>query len=175
MKQLSIINYQFSTIMAVPYKKIMRKDPRKADAVAKFYPQLVTLGQSIDLDGIAHIMVEASSLSEGDILSVLKNFVKAMRSSLYSGQSVNIRDFGVFSLSARTVGTETEKDCTAKSIRSVRINFRPSSSVRPNLTATRAGERIEFLDIKAALENNGGSDGGGGNEGGGGDIIDPTA
>lgn len=135
---------------------------------------MVTLGQSIDLDGIAHIMVEASSLSEGDILSVLKNFVKAMRGSLYNGQSVNIRDFGVFSLSARTVGTETEKDCTTKNIRSVRINFRPSSSVRPNLTATRAGERIEFLDIKAALENNGSNNGGNDGDEGGGEIIDPT-
>ena len=28
--------------MGVPFKKIARKDPRKADAVAKFYPQLVT-------------------------------------------------------------------------------------------------------------------------------------
>lgn len=32
--------------MAVPYKKIARKDPRKTDAIEKFYPQLVTLGQS---------------------------------------------------------------------------------------------------------------------------------
>ena len=28
--------------MGVPFKKIARKDPRKADAVEKFYPQLVT-------------------------------------------------------------------------------------------------------------------------------------
>lgn len=34
----------------------------------------------------------------------------------------------------------------------VKINFRPSSSVRPNLTSTRAGDKIEFIDIKAALE-----------------------
>lgn len=32
--------------MGVPFKKIARKDPRKADAVAKFYPQLVTLGDN---------------------------------------------------------------------------------------------------------------------------------
>ena len=29
--------------MGVPFKKIARKDPRKADAVAKFYPQLATM------------------------------------------------------------------------------------------------------------------------------------
>ena len=88
--------------MAVPYKKIARKDPRKTDAIEKFYPQLVTLGQSASLESIAYEMKEKSSLSSGDIKSVLTNFVEAMRTSLYNGQSVNIRDFGVFSLSART-------------------------------------------------------------------------
>ena len=30
--------------MGVPFKKIPRQDPRKADAATKYYPQLVTLG-----------------------------------------------------------------------------------------------------------------------------------
>lgn len=138
--------------MAVPFVVVGRKDPRKEDAVTKFYPQLVTLGQSIGLSGIAHEMKEKSSLSVGDIQSVITNFVEVMRTSLYNGQSVNIRDFGVFSLSAHTSGTEVEKECTAKNIQSVKINFRASTSVRPSLTSTRAGEKIEFLDVKAALE-----------------------
>lgn len=160
--------------MGIPYKKIQRKDPRQADAVAKYYPQLVTLGQSIDLDGIAHVMVESSSLSEGDILSVLKNFVKAMRTSLFNGQSVNVRDFGVFSLSARTKGVPKPEDCSAKNIESVRINFRASTSVRPSLAATRAGDKMEFIDIAAALAGKepGNGEGEGGEEGGG-DVIDP--
>lgn len=59
-------------------------------------------------------MKEKSSLSLGDIKSVLTNFVEAMRTSLYNGQSVNIRDFGVFSLSARTKGVDTEKNVRPK-------------------------------------------------------------
>lgn len=153
--------------MSVPFTVVGRKDPRKADAVAKFYPQLVTLGQTADLDSIAYVMKEKSSLSLGDIQSVLTNFVEAMRTSLYNGQSVNIRNFGVFSLSARTIGVEVEKECTAKNIKAVKINFRSSSSVRPSLTSTRAGEKIEFLDVKAALEKK--------KEEGGGDVEDPTA
>ena len=46
--------------MAVPYKKIARKDPRKTDAIEKFYPQLVTLGQSASLESIADEMKEKS-------------------------------------------------------------------------------------------------------------------
>ena len=62
-----------------------------------------------------------------------------------------------------------------KNIKSIQINFRPSSSVRPNLTSTRAGDKIEFLDLEAPKKKKGdgsGEDnkpGGGGNEGGGGD------
>lgn len=161
--------------MAIPFKKMGRKDPRKTDAVLKYHPQLVTMGQSMDLDSIAFVMKEKSSLSLGDIQSVLTNFVEAMRLALFDGKSVNIRDFGVFSLSARTLGVLKKEDCTIKNIKSVRINFRPSSTVRPNLTATRVGDKVEFLDLEAATKKKeeGGEPGGG--EPGGGEAPDPTA
>lgn len=140
------------------------------------------MGQSVDLDGIAYIMKDKSSLSLGDIQSVLTNYVEAMRAALFDGKSVNIRDFGVFSLSAHTLGATTKEECTVKNIKSIQINFRPSSSVRPNLTSTRAGDKIEFLDLEAPKKKKGdgsGEDnnpGGSGNEGGGGDeeAPDPT-
>lgn len=153
--------------MGVPFKKIPRKQPGKADGIAKFYPQLVTLNQTADLDTIAFTMKEKSSLTLGDIQSVLTNFVEAMRTALFDGKSVNIKDFGVFSLSARTIGSELKEDCTVKNIKAVKINFRPSTSVRPNLTSTRAGEKLEFIDLEAVLEKK--------EETGGEDVEDPTA
>ena len=161
--------------MAVPFKKVgYRKDPRDKDSAVMFHPRLVTMGQTATLDSIAYEMKEKSSLSLGDIKSVLTNFVEAMCGALYNGHSVNIQDFGVFSLSAHTRGVSEIKECTSKNIKSVKINFRASSSVKPNLTSTRAGERIEFLDIMTAVdgdtaEGGGSSSGGGGNTGGGSD------
>lgn len=164
--------------MAIPFKRVGRKDPRKVDGVVKFHPQLVTQGQSVDLDKLAYTMKDKSSLSLGDIQSVLTNLVEAMRAALFNGKSVNIRDFGVFSLSATTLGVDKKEDCTMKNIKAVNINFRPSSSVRPNLSSTRADEKIEFLDLdapkKKKTESNpddGGGENPGGNEnpGGGGD------
>lgn len=148
--------------MAVPFKKVgYRKDPKDKTSEVMFHPRLVTMGQTVTLDSIAYEMKEKSSLSYGDIKSVLTNFVEAMRTSLYNGHSVNIQEFGVFSLSARSLGVEDVKDCTAKNIKSVKINFRASSSVKPNLTSTRVGEKIDFLDIQAALEGESSSSGGG--------------
>jgi predicted histone-like DNA-binding protein len=164
-----ILNYQL--IMAVPFKKVgYRKDPKDKDSAVTFHPRLVTMGQTVTLDSIAYEMKEKSSLSYGDIKSVLTNFVETMRTSLYNGHSVNIQEFGVFSLSARSSGVDEVKDCSAKNIRSVKINFRASSSVKPNLASTRAGDKIEFLDIQAALdgENGNGGSGSDGNQGGSG-------
>lgn len=161
--------------MAVPFKKVgYRKDPRDKDSAVMYHPRLVTMGQTATLDSIAYEMKEKSSLSLGDIKSVLTNYVEAMRTALYNGHSVNIQDFGVFSLSAHTAGVPILKDCTAKNIRRVKINFRASSSVKPNLASTRAGDKIEFIDIMAAIdgENGGGGNQGGGNEGGSGNDGD---
>lgn len=144
--------------MAIPFKKALRKNPQNPNGPGKYYPQLVTLGQSVNLDTIAYSMKEASSLTLGDIQSVLTNFVEAMRTALYNGHSVNIRNFGVFSLGATSIGSEDKKECTAKNIQSVKINFRASSSVRPSLTATRAGEKLEFLDIQSAVSEAEGSE-----------------
>lgn len=158
--------------MAVPFKKVgYRKDPRDKNSEIVFHPRLVTMGQTVTLDSIAYEMKEKSSLSYGDIKSVLTNFVESMLSSLYNGHSVNIQDFGVFSLSSHSLGVQDVKECTAKNIQSVKINFRASNSVKPNLTSTRAGERIEFLDIQAALEGTGSGSGSSspGKEEGGGD------
>ena len=65
--------------MAIPFKRMGRKDPRKVDGVVKYHPQLVTQGQSVDLDKLAYTMKEKSSLSLGDIQSVLTNLVEAIR------------------------------------------------------------------------------------------------
>lgn len=134
--------------MAIPYKKVERKNPMDENGVSKYYIRLVTLGQTATLDTIAYEMKEASSLSLGDIKSVLTNFVTAMRRALYNGHSVNIADFGVFSLSARSEGADGPAACTAKNIRSVKINFRASSSVKPNLASKVAGEVMEFVDVE---------------------------
>lgn len=163
--------------MPVAYKKMLRKDPRNTTAAAKYYPQLITQGNSADLEDIAYLMKEASSLSLGDIKSVLTNFVECMRTLLFSGQSVNVTGFGTFSLGARTSGSPTEKECGVKNIKSVKINFRASTSVKPSLKATRAGDKIRFYDVKTGIveDAEGGNQGEGSGNKGDNNFVDPNA
>jgi predicted histone-like DNA-binding protein len=172
--------------MPVPYKKMQRRDPRDPQAKQKFYPRLVTQGNNADLNDVAFLMKEASSLSVGDIKSVLTNFIECTRALLYIGQSVRIADFGTFSLGAQTTGEDTEKACGVKNIKSVKINFRAATSVKSNLSSTKAGDRIKFFDLKTGVveeatveetetetegETEGGTEGGNENE----EYLDPNA
>lgn len=67
------------------------------------------MGKSVDEDLIVHQIKELNSLSKGDIKSVIANFLDVVRTNLFSGHAVNIRNFGVFRLSARSEGSDTEK------------------------------------------------------------------
>lgn len=134
--------------MAVPYKKILRKNPQDENDAGRYYPQLVTQGNSVGLEYVADIMQRFSSLSQGDIKNVLDNFVEAMRIALASGVAVNIIDFGIFSLKAKAEGKDKKKECSARCIKSVSIKFRPSTSVKPLLTGTRGASKLQFFDVE---------------------------
>ena len=162
--------------MSITFKKILRKSPLDKKSTGKYYPQLITWGKSATLESIASQMKDKSSLTYGDIKSVITNFVEVMRKELYNGHAVNIENFGVFSLSATTVGTLEKKECLPENIHAVRINFRASTSVRPTLAATRAEDRMDFVDLEQQLkkkDDNGGSETPDPDEGGGGEAPDP--
>ena len=58
--------------MSVIYKVITRPtDPRVPNSPKRYYPHLITLGQSVNLKYIAQKMQDRSSLSVGDIKSCL--------------------------------------------------------------------------------------------------------
>jgi len=83
--------------MSVIYKVITRPtDPRVPNSPKRYYPHLITLGQSVNLKYIAQKMQDRSSLSVGDIKSVIQNFVEKMKEQLMEGKSVNIEGLGVF-------------------------------------------------------------------------------
>ena len=125
---------------------------------------------------------KSCAMTKGDVKHVIEALVEEVQENLANGNKVKLNQFGTFYMTFCCPGVATSAECTVKNIKSIQINFRPSSSVRPNLTSTRAGDKIEFLDLEAPKKKKGdgsGEDntpGGGGNEGGGGDeeAPDPT-
>lgn len=153
--------------MSVIFRTVERPaDPRVENSPKKFYPQLVTLGQSVDLAYIAQKMQERSSLSVGDIKSTMQNFVEKLKEQLLEGKTVNISGLGVFLLAAKSKGEETADKVTAKSVDSVRIFFQANKELKITKTATRAGERLDLVSLDDYLKGKttveGGSEGGSG-------------
>ena len=154
--------------MAIAYKIVAKKNPTDPDSGVKYYPRLVTMGNAKTLEDIIYDIKEMSSLSEGDIRSVLANFTECMRRALYNSQSVNIDGFGVFSLSARSKGAESPKEVQTANIRAVRINFRASTRIRPDLDAKNPADKMTFYNAEQQADapaEDGGTDEGEGGDG----------
>ena len=66
--------------MSVIFRTVERpSDPRVENSPKKYFPQLITLGQTVDLAFIAQKMQDRSSLSIGDIKSTMQNFVEKLK------------------------------------------------------------------------------------------------
>ena len=138
--------------MSVIYKVVTRpSDPRVPNSPKKYYPHLITLGQSVNLKYIAQKMQGYSSLSIGDIKSVIQNFVEKMKEQLLEGKSVNIEGLGVFMLTACSKGADAAKDVNAKSVDSVRIFFQANKELRITKTATRADEKLDLIRMMVKM------------------------
>ena len=70
--------------MSVIFKTVKRpSDPRVENSPKRYYPQLITLGRSVDLKFIAQKIQDRSSLSVGDIKS--ERAVAGRQSGKYRG------------------------------------------------------------------------------------------
>lgn len=155
--------------MSVIFRTVERpSDPRVENSPKKFFPQLVTLGQSVDLAFIAQKMQDRSSLSIGDIKSTMQNFVEKLKEQLLEGKTVNIAGLGVFMLAAKSKGEEKAGDVTAKSVESVRIFFQANKELKITKTATRAGEKLDLVSLDDYLKGKGTVDDGSDSQGGSG-------
>lgn len=163
--------------MSVIFRTVERpSDPRVEDSPKRYFPQLVTLGQSVNLNFIAQKMQDRSSLSIGDIRSTMQNFVEKLKEQLLEGKTVNITGLGVFMLAAKSKGEDKAEEVTAKSVESVRICFQANKELKITKTATRAGEKLNLVSLDDYLKgltnapSGGGSDDGSEDKPGGGGV-----
>ena len=94
--------------MAIRFKRVQRLcDPTNKEAGKKVYPVIsYQYDTSATLDEFAKEISSTSGVSEGETISVLKDFRTLLRKTLLSGCSVNIKGLGYFFLSAQSKGTE---------------------------------------------------------------------
>ena len=118
------------------YKKVMKKNPMEPAQPAKFYMQPVSDGK-IDKRMIADDLVLVSSLSRGDITSVIENLIDIMPKYLLMGKSVQLGDLGTLRVSFSSEGADTMDELNPSMVRGRKILFTPGKllkEVLPKLT-----------------------------------------
>ena len=97
--------------MAIRFRRVSRLcDPTNKEAGKKVYPVIsYQYDTSATLDEFAKEIASASGVSEGETISVLKDFRTLLRKTLLGGRSVNIAGLGYFYLSAKAKGRRRRK------------------------------------------------------------------
>jgi len=160
-------------------------DPTNKEAGKKVYPVIsYQYDTSATLDEFAKEIASVSGVSEGETISVLKDFRTLLRKTLLGGRSVNIAGLGYFYLSAQSKGTEKAEDFTIANISGLRICFRANSDIRLFTGTTTRSDGLKFKDLDHINDSGSvgdGSDDGGetpdpdGGSGGNSEAPDPAA
>ena len=152
--------------MTILYRKHYRlTDLSDKNSAKKAFPTITyEYGQAATLTEVAKEISGNSGVSEGETISVLKDFRTLLRKLLLSGRSVNIDGLGFFYLSAKSKGTEKAEDFTANDITGLRICFRANSDIRLVATGATRSDGLSFKDVDRI--QNGSADGGNGGNGG---------
>ena len=135
--------------MAIRFRRVSRLcDPTNKELGKKVYPVIsYQYDTSATLKELAKEISSNSGVSEGETISVLKDFRTLLRKTLLAGRSVNIEGLGYFFLSAQSKGTEKAEDFTSADIQGLRICFRANSDIRLSTGTSTRSDGLKFKDL----------------------------
>lgn len=123
------------------FKKVQKRNPLEPDEPRKFYATPANLG-TITLTDLANRISRSSSLTRGDVLNVLSNFLDEIPGYLKDGKSVQLGEFGTLRLSFSSKGVDTIDEVTAHLVTKTRVLFTPSTSFKNDLRLIRYEEHV---------------------------------
>ena len=117
-----------------------KKDPQKG--TIKTYAQIAPVDY-VDIDDVTKYLVDLSSLSEGEVASVLILLQKYVIDVLASGRSVRMGDLGSFRPTIASMGVESVEEVVPESlIKKVNVRFTPSGKMRQMLDTRNVKFRL---------------------------------
>lgn len=134
--------------MSVKYSITAMKNPQNPDAPKKYFAK-AQARDTVELNRIADEIAYATSLTDGDVLNVLRGLIKKMKEHLSDGDIVSLGDFGTFQYQLSSQGAVGEKEFITANIRKVRMQFRSGKLLREGLQGLTF-EKVPSLKAKAA-------------------------
>ena len=115
------------------YKLVERRNPTEPAAQKKLYATPVYSGKVMKKQ-IADDLVLISSLSRGDISSVIENLLDSIPKYLLSGYSVQLGDLGTFRISFSSEGADDANSFNVGMVRGKKILFTAGSAFKKILS-----------------------------------------
>ena len=125
----------------IPLKIEARKNPQDKASDKKYYLRAIKQDY-VDIDDLAYLIANQSTVREPDCLAVLRALELNMRDQLAQGNIVQLGKLGNFQVGVRSNGTAYKKEQHINHIRSIHINYRPAKELKKYL------KKINFKLIK---------------------------
>jgi predicted histone-like DNA-binding protein len=115
--------------MAVKYVVVARGNPQDRDAPPKYYPRVKSTGKA-NIQDVAERAADMSTFSPIDLAAAVETFLNVLPKELAVGRTVELGDFGTFSVRVRSVGSDTEGEVTSRNITRTVLAFRPGKRIK---------------------------------------------
>ena len=115
-----------------------KKNPRDLAAPERYYLQAVKNGNT-NLERLAYLISNQSTVREPDCLAVLHAFVHNMLDELSQGRVVQLGILGSFQIGVNSEGSDVPEEVNQRNVKRVKLNYRPGSRIQ---------KRINQLDFQ---------------------------
>jgi DNA-binding protein, histone-like, putative len=108
--------------MAVLFNKVERINPQDRTAPKKWYPSLKTIKQ-VQQKEVAKEIADETTLNPKEAEMALEQLLKVLVRELLASNSVQLGDWGSFSLTCSGTPSDTKEEVTAQNIKSLNLRF----------------------------------------------------
>lgn len=113
----------------IPYRIVSKKNPQDLTAPGKYYLCPVSSG-SLDIDALAELISDGSTLREADVYAVLVALLKVMTQQLAQGKRIKLGHLGTFAIGILSKGANTKSEAGTQLIKRCKINYYPGSKLK---------------------------------------------
>lgn len=115
------------------YKLIQKRNPANPEAPQKWYATSKNQGK-ITIEKLSKDIAGRSSLTRGDVISVIENLLDEIPKHLINGNTVSLGDFCSLRLSISGKGSESPEKFTTANIQKTKVIFTPSPTMKKELS-----------------------------------------
>ena len=118
--------------MSVKFNVVERGNPQKPTDPKKFYASTQADGE-ITLKALSKRGASMSTVNAADMLAANEIMIQVMCEELAQGKIVRLGDFGSFQLIVSSNGEAKATDVNAKTVKSVKVQFRAGKDLKAML------------------------------------------